>query len=112
MSETTTPAELAVPDLAIARWNKPHPVLLTDTEFVDRIREVAAPIVAAELRRLSDRYGEEAERCDEYPSSNDYDGSDQYVWGEGHGYSNVADALLARADELDPSSPALSRKGD
>jgi hypothetical protein len=103
MSDTTTPADLTVPANALAFWARPHDVLLTDADVAERIRDVAAPVVAAELRRLSDHYGERAKRRDEHPSSNDYDGSDQYVWGEGHGYSEVADDLLARADELDPS---------
>lgn len=58
-------------------------------------------IVAAELRRLADHYGEEAKRCDDGSSSDHYDGSDQWVWGQGEAYGDVADQLRARADQLD-----------
>lgn len=113
MTDTTTPAALEIPQAAAdaardALWDcLPDTYDPQDMAFLAcYLEEHALPaaaggIVAAELRRLSDHYGEEAERCDEHPASYHHDGGGQYVWGEGHGYSNVADALLARADELD-----------
>lgn len=51
-SENTV--ELAIPATALARSIAPHGVLMTEAEEADQIRYVAAPVVAAELRRLSD----------------------------------------------------------
>lgn len=85
MSGTTTPAELAIPRAAF------DALFEIDAPMTEYVRAIAAPVVAAELRRLSDHYGATSKTAPEN--------------GEAHAYSEVADDLLARADELDGTAP-------
>lgn len=53
--DDTVKVRLEVPWSAIASSNAPHGVLMTEEEEADRIRVIAAPVVAAELRRLANQ---------------------------------------------------------
>lgn len=95
MTDTTTPAELEIPALALARHDLPHRPLLTDDDVLYRIRDVAAPIVAAELRRIATQAERELQpvrvgRAVEASSAR-----------RREGVEIVAYRLRARADELD-----------
>lgn len=79
MSTDTTPAELEIPDAAFTALHKAG-----DAPMRGYVRAVAAPVVAAELRRLAESF--------------------ESIAKGSHGWVIRADAtsLRARADELDP----------
>lgn len=79
MPETTPEPQLAVPATAIValayRGYEPDEDAV-DEQILDDVRAIAAPVVAAELRRLADEFARVADRT-------------------------IAMSLRARADELD-----------
>ncbi len=98
MSDATTPAELQVtlaPLDALAEAG--------GDATPEHVRAIAAPVVAAELRRLAFEMRDGALELDGLGMLSS---SEQNVYAR-----NIRD-LRARADELDPSSPVPSRKGD
>lgn len=97
MTDTTTPAELAVPTAARAEFAEHHRLpppnsSAVDWDEVDRdLRAFSRPIVAAELRRLAGP--------PPLPGSH---GLDDEGIAYGDGEESVRAALRARANELDP----------
>lgn len=86
MTDTTTPAELVIPESAVATLH----ICDADSHLHDRaetcVAAISRPVVAAELRRLADRL----ER--------------RFIGGPIDGES-AAYMLRARADELDGGKP-------
>ena len=103
MSDTTTPTELEIPDAALARHYRPHRVLLTDADVVDRIRDVAAPVVAAELRRLAEEDAARLRGLEDLADRHGY--RTAAVMEEESRVRRSRDRLRARADELDGTTP-------
>ncbi|MER7433161.1 hypothetical protein ABT341_00375 [Pseudonocardia alni] len=83
-------ADLHIPDAAVDEVREiadEH-----DDTLRDQARAIAAPVVAAELRRLAETYQGEADRLDV---------ADRRV----PGLATAAGRLAQRADELDPPQP-------
>lgn len=86
MSTDTTPAELAVPRAAFDALHD-----AADAPMTEYVQRTAAPVVAAELRRLAGFH--QAPRIDHEPS----EGEAAYL----SACDEIARALRDRADELD-----------
>lgn len=87
MTDTTTPAELAIPDDSVTRLHLCHREGHLHDPDRSCVRGISEPVVAAELRRLAGFVDSQLSRSQ----------------GARHeGLSSVWALLMARADELDP----------
>jgi hypothetical protein len=105
VTEMTESAELAIPESASAAMFSIESDWEDDTELFGAIRLIAAPVVAAELRRIADEHhvSDERARIELVDAKQAGRLRDSDMWfGRSIALEATVELLRARADELDP----------